>query len=188
MRPAWARKFEPPSITGGESQGVMRTLLQLYRQTGDRKYLEPLPRAIAYFRRSELPGGGLARFYELKTNKPLYFTKQYELTYSDADMPTHYGFKVGNAMDSIEREYQRLVKLDPGQLRPSRSKTPGKASKSQIARARAVIAALDEQGRWVEEGRLRYQGDDDSTRWAIDCRTFISNVGVLSAYLATVPE
>ncbi len=188
MHPAWARRFEPPSITGGESQGVLRTLLQLYRQTGDKKYLEPIPRAIAYFRRSELPGGGLARFYELKTNKPLYFTKQYELTYSDADMPTHYGFKTGNGMNSIEREYQRLAKLEPNQLRPEPSKTPRKASRSRKARVEAVIAALDDRGRWVEAGRLSYQGDDDPTRRVIDCRTFISNVGVLSAYLATVPE
>ena len=43
MHPAWARKFEPPSITGGESQGVMQTLLRLYRETGDKKYLEPMP-------------------------------------------------------------------------------------------------------------------------------------------------
>ena len=46
MHPAWARKFEPPSITGGESQGVMRTLMQVYRHTGDKKYLEPIPRAL----------------------------------------------------------------------------------------------------------------------------------------------
>ena len=31
MHPAWARQFEPPSITGGESQGIMRTLLLLSR-------------------------------------------------------------------------------------------------------------------------------------------------------------
>ena len=36
----------------------MRTLFQLYRQTGDKKYLEPVPRAIAYFRRSRLADGG----------------------------------------------------------------------------------------------------------------------------------
>jgi hypothetical protein len=166
----------------------MRTLLELYRQTGEKKYLEPIPRAIAYFRRSELPGGGLARFYELKTNKPLYFTKQYELTYSDADMPTHYGFKTSNGMDGIEREYQRLVELDPDQLRPKPSTTTRKASRSQTARARAAIAALDDQGRWVKEGRLHHQGDDDPTRRVIDCSTFIGNVGILSSYLATVPE
>ena len=36
MHPAWARRFEPPSITGGESQSVMRALLLLYRETGNR--------------------------------------------------------------------------------------------------------------------------------------------------------
>jgi hypothetical protein len=188
MHPAWARRFEPPSVTGGESQGVMRTLLQLYRQTGDKKYLEPIPRAIAYFRRSQLPDGGLARFYELETNKPLYFTKEYELTYSDADMPTHYAFKVGNSIDSIERQYQRLVELDPGALAREPSKVQRRASKSEIARAGAVIDAMDDQGRWVEGGSLRYHGDDDPTRRVIDSSTFIRNVGVLSSYLATAPE
>src|SRR5690606_16571819 len=31
MHPAWARKFEPPAITGGESQDVLRALMALYR-------------------------------------------------------------------------------------------------------------------------------------------------------------
>src|SRR5262245_48416332 len=43
MQPAWARKFEPPSVTGGESHGAIRTLMDVYRQTGDKKYLEPIP-------------------------------------------------------------------------------------------------------------------------------------------------
>jgi hypothetical protein len=55
--------------------------------------LEPVPRAIAYLKRSRLPDGRLARFYELRTNRPLYFTKDYKLTFSDADVPTHYAFK-----------------------------------------------------------------------------------------------
>jgi len=188
MHPAWARKFEPPSITGGESQGVMQTLLRLYRETGDPKYLEPLPRAIAYFRRSQLPNGQLARFYELETNKPLYFTKEYELTYSDADMPTHYAFKVGSGIDRIEREYRRLLDADPAELRRRPAPPPRKATPSQVDRAKAAIAALDDRGRWVESGRLRYHGDDDPTRRVIDCRTFINNLGALSSYLATVPE
>ena len=45
MHPAWARKFEPPAITGGESQGVMQTLLLLARETGEDKFLKALPRA-----------------------------------------------------------------------------------------------------------------------------------------------
>ena len=191
MHPAWARKFEPPSITGGESQGVMRTLLELYRQTGKPKYLEPIPRAIAYFRRSLLEDGRLARFYELKTNRPLYFTRKYEMTYSDADMPTHYAFKVGQGLDRIEREHDRLRKLGPEELSRRRSgaaKPPGRPSKALVRQVKAVIAALDEKGRWVEDGRLKYHGDDDPARRVIDCRTFIGNVGILSRYLASAPE
>ena len=48
MQPAWARKFEPPSVTGGESQGVLSILLLLYQQTGDARYLEPIPPALEW--------------------------------------------------------------------------------------------------------------------------------------------
>jgi PelA/Pel-15E family pectate lyase len=148
MHPAWARRFEPPSITGGESQSVMRALLLLYRETGKRSYLEPLPRALAYYRRSILPDAGspseiraracpgrtpcVARFYELKTNRPLYITKGtrvsaldqgtttvdgYELSYSDASVITHYSVLVsGAAYADIEREYNELQKADPASL------------------------------------------------------------------------
>jgi hypothetical protein len=51
------------------------------------------------------------------------------------------------------------------------------------ARARQLVAALDERGAWVEDGRLRYHGDADDTRQVIDSSTFIKNVGVLSRYV-----
>ena len=121
MSPRWTRRFEPPAITGGESQGVMRTLLVLYRATGKKKYLEPLPRAIEYLSTSRLPDGRLARFYELKTNKPLYFTRyDYELTYSDANMPTHYAFKSSCNLEGIVNEDETLIAKDPSELKQSK--------------------------------------------------------------------
>ena len=188
MHPAWARKFEPPSITGGESQGAMWTLLQVYRQTGEKRYLEPIPRAIAYFRRSLLPNGQLARFYELKTNRPLYFTKQYELTYSDDDMPTHYAFKTGQNLDRIEREYQSLLQMNPEQLQQTTSRPPSKLSSGLIAQVKRVITSLDDRGRWVENGSLKTDDPDNPTRRIIDCRTFNRHIAVLSQYLGTVPD
>ncbi len=188
MHPAWARKFEPPSITGGESQGVMRALLDLYHQTGDRKYLEPIPRAVAYLRKSALPDGRLARFYELQTNRPLYFTIDYQLTYDDGDMPTHYSFKVGNDLDSIERRYRQALDGGPRPPADSSSARRRKPSDRDIAQVKAIIAGLDDQGRWVEPGKLRTYGDDDPTTRVIDCQTFIRNVQMLSSYLAGVRE
>ncbi len=185
MHPAWARKFEPPSITGGESQEVMRTLMLVYRKTGDQKYLEPIPRALAYYRKSLRPDGRLARFYELQTNRPLYFTKDYQLTYSDADMPTHYAFIVGSSLDAIQRDYQRLQQLPVDKLDPKPSRGSRKASAAMEKQVRTVLSQLDSQGRWVEPGGLRYQGDDDPTQRVIDSSTFVSRVRTLAEYLAT---
>ena len=165
----------------------MRTLLELCRTTGKKKYLEPLPRAMGYLRRSRLPDGRLARFYELKTNKPLYFTREdYKLTYSDADMPTHYSFKTYYGVESIAREYKRLQTMDQIELKqPKKVRTPS-LSRSLTAQTKSIIDQLDEQGRWVENGRLRDDEQDAPQRRVIDCRTFISNVNALSTYLTAI--
>ena len=104
MHPAWARKFEPPAVTGGESQDAIETLMKIYRTTGDKKYLAPIPRALAYLKKSLLPDGRLARYYELKTNRPLYMTRdgdEYSLTYDDSMLPDHYGWKVNARLPAI---------------------------------------------------------------------------------------
>ena len=118
MHPIWARKFEPASITGGESQGVISALITVYRRTGNRKYLAPIPRALDYLKKSELSDGRLARFYELKTNQPLYFTRDYKLTYDDGDVPTHYAFKVASNLDRLAQQYAEVAALSDDRLVP----------------------------------------------------------------------
>ncbi|MBI2477345.1 MAG: hypothetical protein HYV60_01445 [Planctomycetia bacterium] len=184
MQPAWARRFEPASVTGGESQGILRILMSIYRETGDKKYLAPIPAAIKYLRSSLLPDGQLARFYELKTNRPLYFTKEYVLTYDDGDLPTHYGFKIGARLDAIEAEYERLLKTDSSKLKPRESKPTYKMSESLAQQARAAVDSLDKRGAWIEPGTLRTYGDDNSSEGVIDTRTFAKNVETLSKFIA----
>lgn len=188
MHPCWARKFEPASITGGESQGAIRILLRLFVETGDKKFLAPIPKALDYLERSRLPNGRMARFYELKTNKPLYFTKTYELTYDDSDLPTHYGFKLDGKLDQLRREYDSTATLTEKELAARRETKPSKpkSSASMEAQVKKLIESLDERGAWVEDGQLKYHGKDDPTRRVIDSATFIRNVGTLSKYLAAV--
>ena len=178
MHPSWARKFEPPSISGGESQTALETLLRLFEETGDRKYLEPIPRALDYLRRSRLSDGRLARFYELRSNTPLYFTKDYRLTHDDKDMPTHYAFKVSDRTDAISRGYARLGTNNA----PAVKSTPKLTAKFE-SDVQRIVAAQDANGRWVEEGRLRHHGSQQNER-VIRCDTFIRNVEALSRYLA----
>ena len=186
MHPVWARKFEPASVTGGESQSVMRSLLTLYRFTGDRKFVETLPKAIAYYRRSLLPDGRLARFYELKTNRPLYFTKDYQLTYNDDDMPTHYSFKVGSRLDSIDTEYKKLANASADELRPAiRIVKPVRNTSKLKREAEALLKSLDERGAWIEDGKMRHQ---EESLPIIDMKTYARNLRKLAAYAGALNE
>lgn len=183
MHPAWARKFEPPAVTAGEAQGIMLALMRLYRETRDRKWLDPIPRALAYYKTCMLPDGKLARFYELMTNKPLYFTRDYQLTYDDSDMPTHYAFKVANRLDAIEREYEKVKALPPDLLKPA-GPSPPRLTDGLTRAAQQAIDSLDVRGAWVEDGRLKHHGGGDDTTRVIDSDTFVERLTDLADYLA----
>ena len=186
MHPAWARKFEPPGVTGGESKGIMRTLIFLYRKTGRKKYLDAVTPALDYLKKSRLSDGRLARFYELKTNRPLYFTRKYELVYTDDDLPTHYGFQVGSKLDSIEAAWQRAKRAGPDEPSSGKLSKPRrpKLTTAVKTRARAAIDAMDSRGAWVEQGKLRHHGPDDPTRKIITTTTFAGHLQALAVYLA----
>lgn len=184
MQPAWARKFEPPSITGGESQGAIGMLLEVYRQTGDKKYLEPVPRALAYLKKSELPGGRMARFYELQTNKPLYFTTKYELVYTADDLPTHYGFITGSKVDRLQADYEKLLATDAAKLKRTKKPPKYELSESLTSAAQAAVNALDSRGAWVEAGSLKAADPDGKVERIITTQTFIKNLDTLSRFVA----
>jgi len=151
MKPIWARKFEPPGISGDESQEVIETLMEICRLTGERKYLEPIPHAITYLQRSVLPDGRLARYYELRTNKPLYMFRRgdvYTLTYDDSNLPEHYGWKFDSRLSNMEKQYNELQR----DARPTTASQPAANLKQQV---RKVIEDLDDQGRWIST----YQGE-----------------------------
>ncbi|MCA9107020.1 MAG: pectic acid lyase [Planctomycetales bacterium] len=145
MRPAWARKFEPPAITGSESQNAIEALLEIYRFTGDEKYLAPIPAALRYLSESELPDGRLARFRELETNRPLYMNQDYELTYDDTDVPTHYAWKVASHVDRLTRRYESLRENPPDPTAPI-APLPRDVSAAAVRR---ILDDLDDQGRWI---------------------------------------
>jgi hypothetical protein len=185
MQPAWARKFEPPSITGGESQGAIRILMDVYRHTGDKKYLAPIPKALDYLEKSQFASGRIPRFLELKTNKPLYFTRQYELVYTDNDLPTHYAFITTSNVVKLREDYEKLLATDPAKLRPVEKPEQYKSSPAISSAARNAIDSLDSRGAWVESGRLRAgaQSPNDVSR-VITTQTFIRNINTLSRFMA----
>lgn len=177
--PIWARKFEPAAITGWESQDAMDTLIRVARHTGDKKYLEPIPRALAYFNKSLLPDGRVARFYELKTNKPLYMNAKYELTYDDSAAPGHYGWKQPARFKRIERDYEDAKAGRATETKP-------RSAKDLETEVRRVVKDLDADGRWVstyDGERLVGQPKFAAGFKYISSDVFSKNVELLSAYL-----
>jgi len=179
MHPVWDRAFEPPAVSGRESQTVMETLLLLCRKTGEQRYIEPIPRAMDYLRRSLLPDGSLARFYELKTNRPIYFTRdgngRHQLTYSQDRSVDHYAFIVPSRLDAIEVSRASL-KQNTSAGTPHLNISP--------MRVAEIIRNMDVRGAWVETGRLAHHKATPQSG-VIDCRTFIDNVAALCAFLRT---
>lgn len=183
MHPAWARKFEPPAVSGSESQKIVETLTYLYQETGDKRFLESGRRALKYLSTCVLPSKNLARFYELKANKPLFFTKDYKLTYDDSDVPTHYGFIVKNGLDKLEEKMTRIAAIDPTKLAEyaARQHLPKKIEPSNSKDVAKVIKAMDARGAWVENGKMSTHKNVDVNQ-IIDTKTFIKNLDILARY------
>lgn len=192
MQPVWARIWEPPAISGSESQSVMRMLIELALATGEPRYLEPVPRAVEYLRSSIMADGQLARFYELRTNRPLFTTKTYKLTYDGSDVPTHYGFRTRPQLDAIERSHEEAKRqmAAGGAAAPAvkrgarRAVAPGAPTAQEV---RTVIAALDARGAWVERGMIRINppAKERAEQPVIESRTFMRNLHTLARYAGT---
>jgi PelA/Pel-15E family pectate lyase len=182
MQPIWARRFEPPGVSGDETQEVLETLMKIAEATGDPKYLEPIPAALSWLQRSALPDRQVARYYELKTNRPLYMSRRgddYSLTYDDSDLPSHYGWKTESRVGEITKQYNAIAASNPPAL-PMTVTTP---SERQV---RQVISQLDEQGRWlsVYQGeRLVGQAKLAMDSQYISSQVFSDNLTMLSWFL-----
>ena len=177
MRPVWARKFQPPAVASRESMDALDTLLRVAAVTGDAKYLAPLPRALAWLKRSRLPDGRLARYYELKTNRPLYMTREYQLTNDDSSLPEHYGWKVESRIESIEAALAAAK---------ARRAVPA-APPATEADVRRILAALDAEGRWLstfDGGMIVGQPKFKPGEAYLASAVFAGNLETLAAYVA----
>ncbi|MGI9473076.1 MAG: pectate lyase [Rubripirellula sp.] len=185
MQPIWARRFEPPGVSGDETQEVISTLMTIAHVTGDKKYLEPVPSAAAWLRRSALPSGEFARYYELQTNRPLYMSrsgKQYSLTYDDSRLPDHYGWKTPSQLEILGKKFELIRAGKPPVLPVS--------EREQVQAARNAIASLDSQGRWISTfdgekliGQLKLP---IGTQY-IASQVFADNVAALCNVISTAP-
>jgi hypothetical protein len=173
MQPAWARAFEPPAVCAGESGGVVRTLGQLYLETGDKKFLQPVPAFIAWLQRSQLSPNRWARLYELGSNKPIYGDRDGEIHYTlgeiSAERQRGYSWEGSYDLPDVIRWFERLQQEERGKIQAEerRRNLPARPSASEVA---TLLNRQNAAGHW-------------GTTAGVNMRPFIANMENLSNYL-----
>lgn len=115
LQPAWARKFEPPSICNGESSGLVLFLMRIDHP--DKDIINAIQNAVIWFQDSKIyntriktiPAAPMAtpfrtsksdrvavtdttappiwtRYYELKTHRPMFCNRDSKVVYSLAEV------------------------------------------------------------------------------------------------------
>lgn len=133
LAPAPARAFEPASLTGSESVGIVRFLMGINQP--DERVTKAIESAIAWFEKSKLTGikweekpdaskpRGYdrmvvkdpnadpiwARFYEIKTNRPIFIGRDSQIKYDvmeiEEERRNGYGWYVGEPNKLLSKEY-----------------------------------------------------------------------------------
>lgn len=194
MEPAWARAFEPPAACTSESVGVMRLLMDLHVELGDARYLEPLPRTIAWLRRSEISPGQWARYYELRTNKPIYGDRDgkiyYRLEDVSAERQTGYSWRGDYGVPGLIARFEEIKQrgreamLARQKAKPPTAEQKAARVKSFEPRVQAALAALDAEGRWVTKAGTRKSSAVPGDR--IETSTFLHHAELICDYLEAV--
>ncbi len=160
MHPVWARKFEPPALASVESLGAVETLLELWLATGEERFRAAIVPALDWLDRSRSPDGSWARFYELETNRPLYFEAEtYALTYDDTNLPDHYAFRVDGSFGRKIDRMRRLVARSPeevlrGRADPDSPNAWMREARRRAPAARQALETQDPRGFWADGERI----------------------------------
>ncbi|WP_297091829.1 pectate lyase [uncultured Draconibacterium sp.] len=130
MQVAGARTYEPAALLPSTTFENAMLLLKFYAYTGDKKFIDAVPAAIAWLEKTELPKAQQegARthpaFVDVKTQRPIYVHRvganvKYGHYYTDEDdsnLLSHYYGKSRVPLQTLKDEYKRLVNLSTEEL------------------------------------------------------------------------
>jgi hypothetical protein len=204
LQPAWARAFEPPAVCPLVTIQNIQVLMDLYVQFESEKYLEPIPDALDWLEKCQLPNGLWPRFVEIGTGRALYYDRgRIRVDTVDElslERSTGYGYEndLSEAISKGKERFDRLRKTgeDLDANRPLEDLNPDETAERLDAmrpEILAVIESLDEQGRWVVKNdryKVRVPDTPWQGEWEVSDRLssalFIKNTGLLCDYLDLV--
>ena len=164
MRPAPARWFEPAACCSAVTSRVIRTLIYLHLETGDDKYLGPIPAALEWLKASRLEENTWARFYEIGSNRPIYVTVDREVVYKAENLRPGYSWRGSYGIPEVFLMYRILTEQGAEKLKEHVRGEPD--VRSLVDRAQYWIESQRDDGSWMRDGR-------------ISCGTFVEACTVL---------
>ena len=128
LKPAAARKFEPVSLTAGESVGIVRFLM--LDATPDQATIDAIEAAVKWFQSNKLNGIRWerknvesfvvkdktappiwARFYQIETMKPIFIGRdsiiKYDVAEIEAERRNGYAWYVSEPNELLEKDYPK---------------------------------------------------------------------------------
>jgi PelA/Pel-15E family pectate lyase len=128
LKPAAARKFEPVSLTAGESVGIVRFLM--LDSTPNQETIDAVESAVAWYRANKINGIRWetkgkehqvikdknappiwARFYQIETMKPIFIGRdaviKYDVSEIEAERRNGYAWYVSEPNELLEKDYPK---------------------------------------------------------------------------------
>ena len=135
-RPREGRSYELPSLSGGESEGILRLLMELDNPSD--AVIAAVMAGAQWYERSQIAGWRMvwadgdrrvvmdekapalwARFYEIETNRPMFSNRDgkrlYDYNQLDAERSNGYSW-LGDWGESVARDYNRWRKKWPDRI------------------------------------------------------------------------
>jgi PelA/Pel-15E family pectate lyase len=175
LLPAAARSYEPAAYSPSGTVSRIGELETFYRITGDRRYLRPIPAAIAWLERSVVNTDPArpythGRFHEIGTDKPLIAHREgtsqengrYYVDYNFENPITHMGMTARIDIAAVKREYERVKALTPAQARAeyqARREARDRPHQANPEQVKALAGSLDSRGAWVTDLRIPNYAD-----------------------------
>ena len=139
MHIAGARTYEPAALLPSTTFSNAFLLLKFYQLTGDKKFIQAVPKAISWLEKVKLPKDkqddrrNFPTFVEPGTNKAIYVHRKgsnvvngsYYKDYDDKNLLSHYGGKHGVPLEELRDEYRRIANLPNDKVITDSSLIPG---------------------------------------------------------------
>ncbi|MCK5456071.1 MAG: hypothetical protein KAI45_03025, partial [Melioribacteraceae bacterium] len=201
LQPAWARDFEPASLSPMITLNNIFTLIDLYLYTEKTKHLKLIPDALRWMKETQLPNGKWPRFVEIGTNKPLYYDRGRirvnSLEELSLERRTGYGYETDleSKLEAVITKFEKVQRIGAKRFLEEKNRPLTNAElmselesiKPQIME---IMKSQDAKGRWVTKND-RYRKEILHTKWngeyiikdRVKSSEFNSNVNMLCYYL-----